>query len=361
MKTIYFHIGSPKAGSSTIQKFCVVNSQELGELGLHYPLNSKLFARNRLANGYLLASNFMDANTRTKSWDIYKREILQSNNKNVLISEEGLFLNPNLSRFCELNSDGLQFKFIIYIRKSFEYLCSFWSEMCRLHERGRHYIKYPISLERFLIEDERYVKDLEQISQLADLYGDENIIVRPFETTSFTNNDLLADFLSVFSIPMTDSLHRVNAQNTMSRSRKMLDAINLLQVANIPGSFLHEVNNSIIDPKDIDHDYETLMNAIGGSISAQESIGDEVIEAVTKKYSVYESAIAKRFLGKDKLFEDEFPSIYKKKRTNYTGLTAEDLLMINIFAQNKIYTLQPFYRKWLRKLEKRLLSLYRTR
>lgn len=354
MKTIYFHIGTPKTGSTTIQSFLFENHHELREYGLNYPNHTSLIpatgAMTRYANGSLLANTYNKPAEKKKALDIYRKEIAASDADKSVISEEGLFLIPETRFFDELRSDGFELKFIVYLRKSFEYLCSFWSEMCRLHEVERTYIKYPTPLEQFLIEDNLYIEGLKRIHQLGDQYGDDNIIVRPFEPASFKDNDLLNDFLSIFQIPMTDRFKRIHAQNESRRSRKMLDVINLLQVANTPGSFLHDVSKPLTDPKDIDDDYDILLHSVGGHLSAEQSISDELIKDVTAKYSSYESMIAKRFLNKDSLFIHTHPGVYKSNRERYSGLSSEDLTRVNIFVQNKIYTQQPFYHRWLRKL-----------
>lgn len=358
MKTIFFHIGTPKTGTTTLQKFLISNQVELEKQGLLYP-TSDFLRRGRVANGAYLVESGGCKTTLNRTWGKYLQCINSSDADNIVISEEIFFLYSHLDLFKELTTKGIQFKFIIYIRPSFDYLCSFWSEMCRLHEFGMPYVKHPVNLERFLKENERYITDLGRVSELGDLFGDQNIIVRPFEKLSFLNNDLISDFLDIFHVSLNKNMQQVDLQNTNSYSRKMLDCINILQVANSPGSFLHKTFANIQDPKDVDSDYAYLLETIGPSMTVQESINDDLIEEVVKKFSVIESSLSQRFLGKQNLYKNPYPSCYKKQRPVYEGLSNEDLLRINIFVQNKIYSLRPSYQKvWdrLHTLVNRLIS-----
>ncbi|MDU0356375.1 hypothetical protein RS130_22995 [Paraglaciecola aquimarina] len=358
MKTLYFHVGTPKTGTTTLQEFCLANNETLEQSGLYYP-NTPELLNNRSANGFLLVSNQKDRATRAKCWEKYLNSIAKTDAKNILVSEEIFFLMPNIEMFSELKFKGYQVKFIIYLRPSFEYLCSFWSEMCRVHEPYRPYLEYPLPLEQFLLGENRYTKDLQKIITLAELFGNDNIIIRTFEKTSFVGGDLISDFMSIFGLPSTLELKSIDAQNPNNRSRKMLDTINILQTANILGSFLHDISTSMQDPKDVEADFEYLLGTIGGDLNAQESVSDEVIEKVVAKYAIIESAFAEQFLNRKQLFTNNFPSVYQQPRPHYKGLSNEELLKINIFVQNKIYAMRPSYQKLWRKIEKKLYNKFK--
>ena len=39
MKTLYLHIGLPKTGTTSIQKFCMDNKKKLNDMGINYLIN----------------------------------------------------------------------------------------------------------------------------------------------------------------------------------------------------------------------------------------------------------------------------------------------------------------------------------
>jgi hypothetical protein len=353
-KTLYFHIGSPKTGTTSIQQFCQMNTIELEKNGLYYPCSKKLTG-NRFANGNLLASK----RDKIKALKTYFIEFQKSNSKNILLSEEFFFLIKDLSFLDHIKNEGYEIKIICYLRKSVEFMVSFWAEMCRLHSQERSFIQGPFCLSSYLKDDNSYMNALNSLLKLGDYLGNENIIIRPFEKDSFINNDLITDFLSIFNLALEPIYHQPKNINENKRSRKMLDTINLLQVANFGNSFLRNFSSEGEDPKYAALEYEYLLSSIGGELSALESVNDYLLEFVCEKHYPIESELAQRYLGKSDFFISRYPKIYKTNRNAYMGLSNEDLTRINVFVQNQIYSQQYNRLKWLWKLLDKLSHMFK--
>ncbi len=221
MKTLYLHIGTPKTGTTSIQHFCYDNMRILAEKGYYYPHmpfeypNLSMY-RNGL---FLEARCFKDNGER--NIDMEQQNLnngFKLVNKyfqtydNIILSDEGVWSRCfNRKRLEEvsknLTSAALEgeyaIKIIVYLRRQDEFLLSWYNQMIKhsaspklnsltWDEYFENYSKY-ISLD--------YLKCL---NKLARVFGQENIIVKRFDSEYFYKNSLLADFLNIFGLELTE-------------------------------------------------------------------------------------------------------------------------------------------------------------
>lgn len=197
-KTIYFHIGMYKTGTSFLQKFFKMNAQKLAKNNIYYSTTGRSHDGSHY-DLYKAATRFeFDKQMRND----LEKEIAGCNCDNVLISMEHLvngcgderFVKKLLSPFA--NSDV---KIIIYFRRQDKYLESLYNQEAKQWFSG--------SIEDYY---EQVIKDNNEIdahrldyynitTRLAENIGKENLIIKAFEPDG-SENWLLHSFFQIFGL-----------------------------------------------------------------------------------------------------------------------------------------------------------------
>ena len=309
-KTIYFHIGSPKTGTTSIQRFFFENKVALkNQYNIDYPILSSDSFRE-ITNG-----KYLD---RPDLFSKFISVVDSSNCSRILISEESLFLYKDINFFKRKEFEKYKLIFIVYLRNSFDYLSSLWGEMAKVYNRDENYI----SLEGYLKKNS-YKESLNYLLELSQYFGKENIIVKSFEKESFTNTSLIEDFLSIFDINSNkDFIY--SAEQNMSVSRKECDIVTFLKPT------FKLINYS-------QNDIEILIEALeGGDVKIAETISDVTIKKICDETSPIEVVIENELCGGKKLFINKYPKVYGKKRLKYSPISLKGKLIILHFIRMKM-------------------------
>lgn len=226
MGTLYLHIGTPKTGTSMIQRFLGRNQEVLESNGYRFPDFGFTFegiGKNR--NAYFMTCKIYDDK---KMRDIDAEDIIRKKGyaqllkeleqyENVILTDEhiwnGYLAVENFweNLYQKIVGAGHELKVIVYLRRQDKFIQSYWAQ------KVKEYIR--ISFDRY-IEEERYVgcqldydKVLDDISKVI---GKDRIIVRAYETVQYqgTDQSLVSDFLYTIGLGLTEeydnSLQSVN-------------------------------------------------------------------------------------------------------------------------------------------------------
>ncbi|MCR5603573.1 MAG: hypothetical protein K6G27_07720 [Lachnospiraceae bacterium] len=88
MSTLYLHIGTPKTGTTAIQKFFELNEDVLRRYGISYPLmEQRTVGDNR--NGHFLSTRDYDPELDKRNWSIVESELKKYDK--VLLSDEAIY------------------------------------------------------------------------------------------------------------------------------------------------------------------------------------------------------------------------------------------------------------------------------
>ncbi|EOH5061251.1 hypothetical protein ACL9FT_001608 [Campylobacter coli] len=202
--TAYIHIGTPKTGTTSIQKFITLNLDLFLQQGMVYP---KTFCVNNqhAKIAYIIKNMKSDFNFWLNQEVVFLRNEISENKKyTFLFSSEmiSLYINESytLIRLKELfNWLGFKnIKCILYLRSNDEYMISHSSQniKCGLGVYYKRKAEFCTSMGMHMYKTicKNYI----------NVFGKENIIVRLFDKNEFYQGDLLKDFIHSIGLEWDD-------------------------------------------------------------------------------------------------------------------------------------------------------------
>jgi hypothetical protein len=229
MTTVYLHIGTPKTGTTSIQKFFSTYIEEIVKKGFLYPLSGRYphpnydqFSHHNLV-WYLTQGKMGFYIPDYGNYDGLSEEIDLINPNNVLISSES---------FCKLNYDQIlslknclsryKVKVIIYFRRQDDFFQSYYFE--------------KISEGAYCDNIKTYIQDCKStpfwnyykiIEQWQAFFGKENIIVRLYDKENLKNG-LIDDFLSAINLSIDNIKLQEGNKNNITADIKTIHIMRLL-------------------------------------------------------------------------------------------------------------------------------------
>jgi len=315
-KELYLHIGMPKTATTVLQHFFALNRDILKNFGVTYPLSGSRHAHHRLGwsiNIHNGSAKWWFDNDLLDYQDEWKVVLAQLNSEKNLLSTEGLwgFDEAQIDHVKGMTSQ-FHTRIVIYIRRQDALLDSWYNELVKIGI----FRKPPVDCDKIL--------SLEPVKQWAKFFGEENIIVRPYEKQQFHGGNIFSDFLHhVLEIEFTDefilpknganpSLHRIALEY-----KRMVNFIAL-------SSF---ERGEILQP----------MQKVSAMLEQKSFINYPVFSTqqrlqIYREYNKAYAAIAHEYLNRKngKLFYDAPPDPSEEWQP-YNSLTQEDARIINEF------------------------------
>ena len=193
IKTLFIHAGSHKTGTTSIQKFLKdnVNDLEVNE-GLCVPSLKGMLKLTPDLKDYGLFPNAF-------------HELRFLNCDKAVISRENFSWVRSKPKLIKLKSVldkyAVNTKVVFYIRRQDSLAISQKQEGTKWLDCSIAYGHEPKALPSNLSDSaENYLNYYGRISLWADIFGDENIVVRIFDKKTLENNDVVCDFCSVIGV-----------------------------------------------------------------------------------------------------------------------------------------------------------------
>lgn len=303
-QAIFLHIGTPKTGTSAVQKFFHLKYTELKKHGLLYPKtasNKDGLVHHRLSQ----ALGFRHGNKG--NIDIYgqeltnifrelEQEINDSSVHSVLFSSENFCIPSDIKPVKEFFSD-YNVRIIVYFRRHDLWWQSSYSQAVRMVKNPpwKSGIEAYIDFSKKRSGVTRYKMI---VDRWAKIFGKENIIVRPYEQQQNQPN-LIADLLAALgletAIPLTLDLDLEPTNQSLHYSKLYL--IDLYQRADIDHNIRTQLIESLLEkPNHTQGSYHSLISP---------QLQSQLIEENNADYEY----IAHKFLGRNdgRLFYDPLP------------------------------------------------------
>ena len=204
---VFLHIGSEKTGTTAIQQWCGSNARFLREHGIHYPRalgqrNHVLLAcyaaqGGRVADLRKLTGLHAEADMarfRAELPQRFREEAQAAGAPAILVSNEHLSSRLVAREEAERVRDFFretvrdpEFKVILYVRRQDEMAQSTYSTYVK--SGGRAAFRATPRLE------DRRLNPLLVLDMWADVFGEENIVVRVFDRTRLVRGDIVHDLM----------------------------------------------------------------------------------------------------------------------------------------------------------------------
>jgi hypothetical protein len=187
-RPLILHVGTVKTGTTALQKFFALNRGVLRARGIIYPENkNKAHAHHRISWCFVVRDGIpkphwpKDIRRPQKEWDFLLRQITEGTG---LISSEHL-VRSRLSVIREIRQLTRDFKvkIVIYWRRRDGLEDSWYNQLTK----GGDNCLRPSPREGLTSK--------KHLDMWAEVFGKENIIVRPYERSQLYKGDVLADFL----------------------------------------------------------------------------------------------------------------------------------------------------------------------
>lgn len=318
-KSCYIHIGAPKTGTTCLQKFFFENQDALLRNDVLYPrVSLRGYGHHDIA--FLLSGGYPDwASPQEKTLEQLigqLNEVTLTHEGDILLSSENFYLYPHPEKLLDvLHSTNIlnqrEAKIIVYVRRQDEAHESWYNQTVKAQG-------YTHSIDACL-DDFFDLWDYKgQLDLWASIFGDENIIVRPYVEEQLTGGNLILDFLeaanieaSGFSIP--EELVNSGINKDLLEFQRIINVLPL----------------SPEDKRMFHKDLILLSADTSGLGFFDESpmLDHEARKTIMSKYTQGNNFVAKRYVQKSELFEGTKDND-SHGISNGKGLTTDKLVMI---------------------------------
>lgn len=311
LKTIFLHIGIPKTGSTSIQKMLSDNRGTLRQQGYFYPALGG-FASHYLAYYFGFGaknkiSEFNQQKTRDEHNSFIKDRIHLQINENIILSSEAfssIRTKEVISKLAEIKKffPGYCFVIIVYLRRQDHFIESSFNQRTKTGYKEYNIYEYA---------DTGNFDWYEMLSCYSNVFGKENIHVKPFEKTTFSEHGLYHDFLN--NLGITDHNRFIFPDNELNKkfNEEIMSMIGYCPEA---------------DSKQI---VAFLKNVDKNNTRSHNLLSPNKRIEILKKYESSNRKIALEFLGEPdgQLFSEPWPDP-NEPWEEYKGITNEKTISI---------------------------------
>lgn len=342
----YIHIGNGKTGTTSIQSFLNANRELLKSSGVYYPEAS----RRDINHHFLIVGKgggSLGLSDQKEQWKKVKSEAEASGCPKVVISSERLASLASRESVNEIKNilGNVDVSIIYYVRRHDAYMQS-------------AYIQGLKSGDHMYTPDEMIKEHQKDYLKIADrwatVFGDENLIVYPFEKLTLTPS-LIHTFFQCIGEEVSSEYRTPKVKNVSPHPDVLSAMVKVTEIAKL----------NFFDAEDLKYVNTSLHKAPCGIAGKKEKF--DVFSFDQKKFLLDSNKekyaeIAKRFLGRDDgcLFHDM--SLKSASESEGNGELSNDSLFMmmvalqveNVRRLNRLQRKMPQYalKKVFRKIAK---------
>ncbi|WP_298773224.1 hypothetical protein [uncultured Shewanella sp.] len=219
MKQIFLHIGSHKTGSSSIQEALLAQQSVLHRQNFHYFDIKGPSGKHGHPNDWVMTDDVHSGHAHVLALDKLRRYCEDVDQTNIIFSNEMLSWIFRESRIAHIRQAllGFNVKIIVYIRRQDKQMVSHHQQGSKgMNPAMSYYASLPTALPSQGFH--RYLNYFEKLSMWADVFGEENMIIRLFEPESFEKGDVVQDFCQQLGVEGIKGV-RVNTSNGFEKTK----------------------------------------------------------------------------------------------------------------------------------------------
>lgn len=281
---IIIHIGSPKCGSSAIQRFCTTNKEKLLELGYYYPEHS--LDSNGVSGGHTQVAGALiqnDLALAKANLTIWLKEA-KVQDATLLLSAEAFYGQYNaVAGLCE----DINVTVIAFLRHPVDYLLANHNQGIKRHMETRRLSELlPVQLN----QQTGHLAGL-PLLHWADKFGDENCIFMPYQSLSAGGTPIELKFLMAAGMSEKDASALTNNLDKITNRSYVKSALELKRLLNtvlpeLPAQHAHEIDWALQCYSDSATDEHAFTQA---------DLGDEIREKINHHLLSQMKPVVKRF------------------------------------------------------------------
>ncbi len=280
---LYLHIGYPKTGTTSLQKFFVQNERHLQRQGILYPRTGRLYNAHYLFN-FAMGIGAFDTTITVPTLNNLRqdlvKEITSSGCNVIIISSEYFITSPNLTIIRDFFS-GFDTTVVVYLRRhdyAFESGFAQSEKTAPTPPWGADIDSYVLYSIMANVVPYDY---LHTLLRWQDIFGVQNIIVRPFEKEQ-NLPDLFSDFLASLNIAEDPAFVRFHPEN-LSIDLETILTLRCVRELNLPNEAKNKLKTIILNQK---------TNGSNRFLSAN------MRKIIIQKYEPSYKIIARKFLNR---------------------------------------------------------------
>jgi hypothetical protein len=316
-KSCLLHIGAPKTGSTALQKFLACNRDALTRLGWEYPdVSLRGFGHHDLA--FLVGGGYPEwALPQERTYDELLRDLTSSvaERPRIIMSSENFYLFPNPQGVARMLGQAKfpheTVKVVVYVRRQDDALVSWYNQVVKAQG-------YTGTIDDCIAENRELWDYAPRLEAWSEVFGRDNLIVRPYQTKDLVEGDILRDFLQLTGLSPEAFDYPEETVNTRINGDVL--------------EFQRLVNRLPLAAPEKRRFHKELM----ALTSATESMGlfeDSPLLTVTQRreilstYADPNSRVARTYLGRERLFDETMPADPMQVEIG-KGLTPEKITYI---------------------------------
>ncbi|MBC2596263.1 hypothetical protein H5P28_18495 [Ruficoccus amylovorans] len=199
MKQLFLHIGYPKTGTTTLQKFLTINRDHLREQGFHYAVPVGAIPENHSGiSHYYNDKSVGHLPTVRDNLRPLKKDLKQATTDKIIVTyEEFVFEDP--ARFKKWFK-GFDVRPVVYLRDIYSLFMSYKKQMAINGHRMETFSSGPLAFAGHL-------------KQFIKVFGEDACIVRSYNDAKKTGGTI-EDFCQALGIRHSDAFRPVEDANT---------------------------------------------------------------------------------------------------------------------------------------------------
>jgi len=241
ISTAILHIGVGKTGSTAIQHALSFNVRKLEEAGFIYPRILNVTRKHGLIEHNNLAYALFDGRPTADLTAVSSHlDYLAMTGKTIILSAEVFYMRPleskysNHINYIQEKRDAIlrtfnllksfdEIKIICYVRRQDLWFESIYNERVKQYKHGGKSFKEYLDG----IQERHFA---EQLDLWAEIFGQQNIIVRPYEKSQLCNGSVVDDFTEVLDLVPDGTLSPVPKNQSTMNPRLSRDTLEFSQI-----------------------------------------------------------------------------------------------------------------------------------